>query len=285
MLMTRRTVVLAALLGGLVAPLIGSPLALAQAPAATVRIALISQWVVSQHGSAGPALRSALDGGVVDHTVFRWQRGAIGRDSLVAKPVRVLSGPEAAELGGRGEFQLVGVRPPAGSSAWTTVEIAARTGQPSDVLVLELGGERHTVTQVLESLFVGPRGGDLVRLPVARAALIPGRGVQVIYAPFERPVVARPDHFREVEGVAILVARSLTDYTRNGAIGPSGPADTSSHGAGDWREGDRVLLRIPLATLQAGAPEIVLGWKDRILRPDPDTEFPRRSSLPLPLTR
>ena len=55
--------------------------------------------------------------------------------------------------------------------------------------------------------------------------------------------------------------------------------------SGDWREGDRVFLRIPAAALAEGWPGLVLGWKDRTLQTDPNLEFPRRSALPFPVIR
>src|SRR5262249_61903235 len=65
----------------------------AQPAPATVRLALLPQWVVIQHragmgGALSPDLRSALDGGVVDRNVFAWDRGRIERSALVAKGVR-----------------------------------------------------------------------------------------------------------------------------------------------------------------------------------------------------
>src|SRR5262245_47045207 len=46
----------------------------AQSPPAVVRVALLPQWVIQQHrgigGALSPELRSAVDGGVVDRTVF-----------------------------------------------------------------------------------------------------------------------------------------------------------------------------------------------------------------------
>ena len=89
----------------------------AQPAPLTIRLALVSQFVVNQHRAGTsrerglvPEFRTALDRGVVDRVVFVWQRGLIQRRwSLVWKPVRVLAGPDAAALGGRGQFELVGV--------------------------------------------------------------------------------------------------------------------------------------------------------------------------------
>jgi hypothetical protein len=53
-------------------------------------------------------------------------------------------------------------------------------------------------------------------------------------------------------------------------------------GGGDWREGDRVFLRIPAAQLDRGLAGLVLVWKDRVLQTDPSSEFPRHSALPSP---
>lgn len=258
----------------------------------TVRIALVSQWVVDRHRSAGalgtrgpmiPQFRAALDGGVVDRAVFAWQRGVIQRNSLVWKPIRVLAGSESSALGGRGEFRLLAVRPPQGPAAWTEVDVTALTGRPEDALVLEVGGELNSIRQVLETIFVVPPGGPPVALSLAPRALIPGEGVPIIKAPFGQPVAAPggPAILRGAAGAEFLVARSPVETTPDGGITTNGLADLSSGEAGEWREGDRVFIRIALAAARARAvPDVVLGWKDRIVRPDRDGEFIlRRQSL------
>lgn len=260
----------------------------AQPGTAIVRVALVSQWVVNQHrvgwgldGERGlaPEFRPALDGGVVDRVVFSWQRGVVQRRTLVGKPIRILSGPEAEALGGRGRFDLVAVRPPLGGAAWTEVEVAPKTGQPEDVLVFEIGGELNTIGQVLETLLVGPGGGPLRELTLARRAIIGGDGVPVVGASFGRPVAPAPSlRFGGTDGVEFLVARSLIEAAVNGDITTNGLADQSpvQTGAGEWREGDRVFVRLPLARLRAGAPVLVLGWQDRTYRPDGGAEDQRR---------
>ena len=123
-------------------------------------------------------------------------------------------------------------------------------------------------------------------MPLARPALLAGAGVPVVAAPFEQPLPpALAQRFREEAGMGLLVARSPLWDVRNGDITASGPADTVPLGGGDWREGDRVFLRIPAAALGRGLAGLVLGWKDRTLQTDPDTEFPRRSALPFPVIR
>jgi hypothetical protein len=267
---------------------VGGGLALAawgQPSAPVLRIALLPQWTIQQH-KVGPALRTAIDGGVVDRTVFAWQRGVIQRQALVAKPIRVVPEPEAAALGGRGRFELVAVRPPTGPAAWTEVEVSHPGAASDTVLILELGGERNTVRQVLETLLVAEPGGPLVEVPLARTALIAGAGVPVVAAPFEQPLPpGLAQRFREQAGMGLLVARSPLWDVRNGDLTASGPADTVPLGGGDWREGDRVFLRIPAAALERALPGLVLGWKDRTLQNDPDTEFPKRSGLPFPIVR
>ena len=262
----------------------------AQSPVGTVRVALLPQWVVQQHratdGTPSAELRQAVDGGVVDRTVFAWQRGVIQRQALVSKPIRVLPEPEAAALGGRGRFDLAAIRPPTGRAAWTEVDVTRPAPGADDVLVLEIGGERNTVSQVLETLFAVDAARGLVPLPLARPALIPGTGVPVVTARFEQPLPpGMAPRFREEGGLGLLVARSPLWDIRNGDTTASGPADTVPLGGGDWREGDRVFVRIPAAALTQGTAALALGWKDRTLRPDSDAEFPRRSSLPAPVIR
>jgi hypothetical protein len=257
-----------------------------QAAPGIVRLALLPQWAVQQHRGNGGSLLEAIDGGVVDRTVFAWQRGVLQRQALVWKPIRLLPDPEASALGGRGRFSLVAVRPPVGRAAWTEVEISRPAPQADDVLLLEIGGERNTVSQVLETLLMAGPARGLTQVPLARTALISGAGVPVVPAPFEQPLPpTMAQRFREDGGMGLLVVRSPLWDIRNGAVTASGPADTVPLGGGDWREGDRVFLRIAGAMLERGSPGLVLGWKDRTLKPDPDTEFPRRSALPFPLVR
>src|SRR5262249_47486675 len=79
--------------------------------------------------------------GVVDRPTFEWDRDHLARSTLLLKPVRVVSGAEAAALGGRGQFALVAVRPPGRASAWTEVVLAPESSANDGVLVLEVGGE------------------------------------------------------------------------------------------------------------------------------------------------
>lgn len=261
---------------------IGVLIARAQPSPLPVRIALVSQWVVNQHRPGGffrsssawsPAFRTALDGGVVDRVVFSWQRGVIQREVLVVKPLRVLGGEEAGALGGRGAFQLGTVRPPRAPSAWTEVEVIPQTGQAEDVAVLEVGWELNTIRQVLATLLVAPAGGELQELPLARRALIQGDGVPVYARPFSRPVSFKePPPFRGVAGAEFLVVRSQVEAVPDAATTTNGPADRAVVNTPEWREGDRVFIRLSVATLRAGAPAIVLGWKDRVEKTDPDRE-------------
>ena len=262
----------------------------AQGPPEVVRLALLPQWVIQQHraggSSASPALREAIDGGVVDRTVFAWQRGVIQRQALVRKPIRLVPEPEATPLGGRGQFALGAVRAPTGRAAWTEVEIVRASSGADDVLLLEVGGERNTVTQVLETLLVADASRPLAELSLARPALLASAGVPVIAAPFEQPLPpALAGRFREEAGMGLLVVRSPLWDVRDGDLTASGRADTVPLGGGDWREGDRVFLRIPAAALGRGLAGLVLGWKDRTLQTDPNTELPRRSGLPFPVIR
>jgi hypothetical protein len=274
-----------ALLGLALAVLVGQ--AAAESGPAQLRLALLSQWSIQQHRHAWPALAGALDAGVVDRLVFQWQRGRIQRESLVTKPIRGLVAAEAEGLGGRGSVRLAGVRAPSGPAAWTDVALGGPLG-PGDVLVLEIGGELNTVRQVLESVFLVGPGGELTAVPVSPVALTGTPGVPVVSAAPGN--VLPPDvaaRFRRVaDGLELLVVRSRVATIVNGAMTPNGPADASPNpgsGTGDWREGDRVLVRLTAAWRAAAPPTLVLGWKDRVLRPDPDgMEFPR-ASLSRPL--
>jgi hypothetical protein len=223
--------------------------ALAQGAPATLRLALVSEAAVRQQRDLPGALGSVQPG------------------LLLTKPIRAVSGPEAAVLGGRGDFAVVAVRPPAGAAAWTEVDVVARSDQPDDVLVLQVGGEVGTVGQVLDAILVEGPGGRLAELPVEPVALIAGRGVLALSAPFGRPVT-RADagtRFRGAGGVQFLVIRSLVETLVDATTTPRGRADASPHWAGEWREGDRLLIRLPVAGLRAGPPRLVLSWKDRVV--------------------
>lgn len=253
----------------------------ARAEAASIKIALLSQWSVNQHrsgwhGTLVPAFLTALEGGVVDGAVFWWQRGAIQRSSLVEKPIRVLSGPESTSLGGRGEFELVRVRGPRASSAWIDVDVVPRTDQPDDVLVLQIGGDSNVLRQILETLLVVSKDGVLSELRLARRSLIPGEGVPVIVAPPDRSVPPRGTLFRGTNGVEFLVLRSPVDAVPYGGVTPNDRADLAFPQGGEWREGDRVFVRMSPAVVRGIAPAIVLGWRDRVVRPDPDPPEPLR---------
>ena len=156
----------------------------------TVRFAFVPR-VVSTQFTNGPDFRAALDRGVVDRGVFFWQHGLIERRSLVLKPIRLLVGSEAERLGGRGQFQLGPVRPSQGSSAWVEVEIVHAAGKADDSLVLEIGGEKYEIRQVLAALLLAPPAGGLEELRLAPRALSPGAGVPVIEASLTTPLANR----------------------------------------------------------------------------------------------
>jgi hypothetical protein len=243
--------------------------ALASGPAAAqpaqVRLGLVSQWLVNQLGQTSESLGAALDRGLVEGVVFSWQRGQVPRSALVPKPVRALPAAEATALGGRGECDVTAVRAPAGPAAWTTVDILLPNGGPDDVCVLEVGGELNTVQQVLARLYVAAPAGGLEELPLARRALFPRPGIPVVRVPFGRPVTLPAGvTLQGRPGADFLVARSPIDTIENGAVTPNGLADISPFQAGEWRETDRVFIRLPVSTLRAGAPPVVLVWKDRV---------------------
>jgi hypothetical protein len=267
----------------------------AQAADVTLRVALLPQWVVNQHrvgapvgsqGAVSPQLGSALDAGVVDRVVFWWQRGVIQRDALVWKPIRVLEGDEAAQLGGRGGFELRPVRQPSGGAAWTQAEIVSR-GAPADgVAILEIGGELAPLRQVLDSLFLVSRDGAFTELELTRRAVIAGPGIQIVTAPFGRPAPAEASALFRGSGLELLVVRSQVEVLPGGTVTPNGFGDLSTFSAGAWREGDRVLMRVPLAVARPGLPAVVMGWRDRVFRPDGgDGNEMRRSSRLTPVPR
>jgi hypothetical protein len=112
---------------------------------------------------------------------------------------------------------------------------------------------------------------------------LPASGIPIIVVPAGRLPGSVP--FRGESGIEFLVARSPVESLANADTTPSGAADRAASNVGDWREGDRVFIRVPVARLQAGTPGLVLGWKDRTLKPDPDGggDERRRSRLHQPL--
>ena len=147
---------------------------------------------------------------------------------------------------------------PSGAAAWTDVALGAPPG-PGDVLVLEIGGELNTVRQVLESVFLVGPGGELTAVPLSPVALTGATGIPVVSAAPGN--VLPPDvaaRFRRVaDGLELLVVRSGVATVVNGAMTPNGPADASpspGSGTGDWREGDRVLVRLTAAWRAATPP-------------------------------
>jgi hypothetical protein len=262
------------LAGGLLAP--GASSVGAQ-DSAVLRLASLPQWVTDQHPVAG-ALRAAVDGGVVDRVVLWWQRGVIQRDMLVGKPVRVLSQAEAEPLGGRGEFQGGALLWPSAQGAWARFTVRSATARPDDIVVIEVGGEINTLRQVLSRLFVAGGSAGLDELPLVRRALIEAPGVPVITWPFGRPVTG-PEAgrwFAGPGGLEFLVVRSPGAVIENGATTTNGRADRSISTVDDWREGDRVLVRVAWQALRAGVPGVVLAWKDRTPKGDPDGADPFR---------
>lgn len=253
--------------------------ATAQEPV-TVRLAFLSQWVINTQQVSGsplqerrlpPSFAAALDNGVTPSVVFAWQRGRIQRSALLVKPFRVLSAAEAAPLGGRGDFVLGSVEPPGEGSAWTVVHIVPVRADPDGVLVLEVGGDRNTITQLIETILVEERPGAFREQRLGARALVEGTDrVTVVRVPFERPVTlaAAAGLFRGTGDLGFLVARSFVDTVPRGEVTPNGSADVSSW-TGDWREGDRVFLRAPLTALRRERASVVLAWRDRTLRDDP----------------
>jgi hypothetical protein len=240
----------------------------------TVRFAFVPR-VVSTQFTNGPDFRAALDRGVVDRGVFFWQHGLIERSSLVLKPIRLVVGAEAESLGGRGQFQLGAVRRSQGSSAWVEVEVAHAAGQADDRLVLEIGGEKYEQRQVLAALFLAPPAGGLEELRLAPRALVPGAGVPVIEASLTTPLAGLgvAEAFRGPRGVEFLVVRSPIPTGVDREVTTNGLADRAAvpaDGPDEWRDGDRVLVRISGAAVQEGVPLVVMVWKDRVYKTGPD---------------
>jgi len=240
----------------------------------TVRFAFVPR-VVSTQFTNGPDFRAALDRGVVDRGVFFWQHGLIERSSLVLKPIRLVAGAEAESLGGRGQFQLGAVRRSQGSSAWVEVEVAHAAGQADDRLVLEIGGEKYEQRQVLAALFLAPPAGGLEELRLAPRALVPGAGVPVIEASLTTPLAGLgvAEAFRGPRGVEFLVVRSPIPTGVDREVTTNGLADRAAvpaDGPDEWRDGDRVLVRISGAAVQEGVPLVVMVWKDRVYKTGPD---------------
>jgi hypothetical protein len=254
--------------------------AIAQEPV-TVRLALLPQWLINTHRMSGPSLEGlrlapsfaeALERGVADRVVFAWQKGRIQRSSLVVKPIRVLSSAEATPLGGRGEFRLGDIEAPREGSAWTVVPIIPPSGEPEGVLVLEVGGDLGTIAQLVETLLVEEPPGKFREQRLGGRALVEGTDrVTIVRMPFGRPVMlaGAAGLFRGAGGMDFLVARGLVDAVSRGDVTPNGAADAASW-AGDWRESDRVLIRVPLSALRRDRASVVLAWRDRILRDTPD---------------
>lgn len=251
----------------------------AQEPA-TVRLTLLPQWLINTHRTPGsplqglrlpPSFAEALERGVGDSVVFAWQRGRIQRSSLVAKPIRVLPAVEATPLGGRGEFRLGGVEAPR-ASAWTTMQVVPAREEPDGVLVLEVGGDLNTVTQLVETILVEVSPGEFREQRLGKRALVERTDrVTVVRMPFGRPVTlaGAAGLFRGTGGVDFLVARSLVDTVPGGDVTPNGSADVASW-TGDWRESDRVFIRVSLTTARHNRASVVLAWRDRTLRDKPD---------------
>jgi hypothetical protein len=240
----------------------------------TVRFAFVPRVVRTQF-TTGADFRAALDRGIVDRSVFFWQHGLIERRSLVLKPIRLVRGAEAERLGGRGQFQLGAVRPSQGSSAWVEVEIAPGTWTADDQLVLEVGGEKYEIRQVLAALCVASPAGGLEELRLAPRALSPGAGIPVIEASLTTPLdgLGAAAGFQGTRGAEFLVVRSPIPVAVDRDVTTNGPADRAAvpaDGPDEWRDGDRVLVRISGAALRQGVPPVVMVWKDRTYKSGPD---------------
>lgn len=76
--------------------------------------------------------------------------------------------------------------------------------------------------------------------------------------PFGRPVVGAGGVtlFRGAGGAELRVVRSPIEASVNGDITANGFADFSPFqtAVAEWREGDRVFIRVPLAALRSGPP-------------------------------
>jgi hypothetical protein len=93
-----------------------------------------------------------------------------------------------------------------------------------------------------------------------------------------------PAAFRGLKGVEFLVARSPIRVGANQDVTTNGPADRAEgplEGGADWRDGDRVYVRISSAALREGAPAIAMGWKDRTYKSDPDPGGRNNDNFPI----
>ena len=234
-----------------------------------VRFAYLWEAIVTRWATR-PGFATALERGVVERTMSG-AVDAVPREALLRKPMRLLAGPEAVAFGGQGEFQLLALRPPSEATAWTSVEIQPRTARPGDVCVLEIGGELATSAQVIGTLLMAAPDGSFVRLDVTLPALVRGTGVPVVLTPMVWPAVRSdaPRLFHPAGGLELLIVRSGVETMVDASLTPRGPADVAPMPmrAGEWRQADRLLVRVPLTTLETGAPALVVGWKDRVPLP------------------
>ena len=214
----------------------------AQAPPPVVRLALLPQWVIQQHRSL-PALAEAIEGGVVDRTVFAWQRGVIQRQALVSKPIRVVPEPGAPR-------RPRAVRPH-GAPADRPGGLDGDRGPPVEPRAPTTCSSSRSGASATRSRRSSRRcwsrspGGRWPRYRWLAPPSCAGAGVPVVASTFDAPLPpAMAQRFRQEAGLDLLVVRSPALGRANGDQTSSGRADTVPFGGGDWREGDRVFLRI-----------------------------------------
>ena len=147
----------------------------AQAPPGVLRLALLPQWVdpAAPGGrlcESRPCERPSKAASSTGPSSPGNAGSSSARRSFRSRSASCPS-PRQLRSVAAGGSTLGAVRPPTGRAAWTEVEVGRSGAGADDVLLLEIGGERNTVTQVLETLLVADPARGLVEVPLARPAL------------------------------------------------------------------------------------------------------------------
>ena len=221
-----------------------------------IKIANVSDFVMKQHLKHGEYvdLEKALDRGVVDKTVWWWDKGYVERFNLVNKDIKIPDKKIQNVLSEKKAIGIAEVIPPKESSGWTKVAFLA----PDDaqkVLIIELNGmsegnERFltsigikTAERKIEDIFIQPEA--LFKGKEKSAFCISGR-----YFNYRLEQGGSREWLKEnlesINGISILVLKSYSGV--------------SSRSAGT---GDKVFVIIDIERIsrQKYIPEVILGWK------------------------